>query len=87
MGKSAKFYKRPTKKEKAQIPKTETAPVIQKKAAIEKQSIVKQAAAVAMDVDTPIKKKKTNAEPEKPDYVDLLSGKKTYKRFTSKKKH
>lgn len=85
MGKSAKFYKRPTKKEKAQVPKTETAPAIQKKSAPEKKSIVKQAAAVAMDIDTPIKKKKT--ESEAPDYVDLLSGKKTYKRFTTKKKH
>ncbi|KAI8339732.1 hypothetical protein BC941DRAFT_421272 [Chlamydoabsidia padenii] len=90
MGKSAKFYKRPTKKEKeslAQVPKSEST-TINKKAATEKKSIVNQAAAaisMRMDIDdTP--KKPTKAEPAKPDYVDLLSGKKTYKRFVNKKK-
>ncbi|CAO3587055.1 unnamed protein product [Absidia cylindrospora] len=92
MGKSAKFYKRPSKKEKENLAHVKVnSPVINKKATEEKKSIVQQAAAATsalMDIDTPStlkKKTKGPKQPEKPDYVDLLSGKKTYKRIPKKK--
>ncbi|KAI8371593.1 uncharacterized protein BYT42DRAFT_74362 [Radiomyces spectabilis] len=102
MGKSAKFYKRPTKKEKegnALRKLATTTPVIAKKQQQQQQQPAKKTAladaivktdAAAMDIDdTSAKKKPTKktAKDEGPDYVDLLTGKKTYKKTPGKRRH
>ncbi|ORX53592.1 hypothetical protein DM01DRAFT_1374409 [Hesseltinella vesiculosa] len=106
MGRSAKFYKRPSKKQKevtkltkSEIKKPEsgsmTKPSVATQAAkavamaIDKQPVsVKKPQANAMEIDTPKPKTKPadNALlPEKPDYVDLFTGKKTYKRVPKRR--
>ncbi|KAG1474929.1 hypothetical protein G6F56_000041 [Rhizopus delemar] len=86
MGKSAKFYKRPSKKQKeglnlkklvepSAISKTETKKTISTQAA---EAIVK---------DLTKKKEKSESKTEKPDYVDLFSGRKTYKKVPARKRH
>lgn len=111
MGKSAKFYKRPSKKEKEglTVKKLVSEPVIGKKAgknskkfvvpASLTQSTKKEKLTVAnadQDVDmtaaevqtpeTSDEKKDKKKEAELPDYVDLFSGKKTYKKIPKKRK-
>lgn len=103
MGKSAKFYKRPSKKEKESgaIKKIVDPGAISKKDANKKISMptslfTKQVSKKKdddEDVDmTPIettkpeKKEKKQKEEELPDYVDLFSGKKTYKKVPKKRK-
>ncbi|KAI9354928.1 hypothetical protein BD770DRAFT_391718 [Pilaira anomala] len=104
MGKSAKFYKRPSKKEKEGLAiKKVVEPVISKK---KKNTINVPAAMVqdkakpkkivvleeeTMELDEVItkpapKEQKPEKEQELPDYVDLFSGKKTYKRIPAKRK-
>ncbi|KAG0173847.1 hypothetical protein DFQ28_002554 [Apophysomyces sp. BC1034] len=93
MGKSAKFYKRPSRKEKEGIalkkladPAPGVAKTQKNKATavqVAKTTITK---AAAMDVDLPVVKKKAASKvDDKPDYVDLLSGKKTFKKFPKRK--
>lgn len=93
MGKSAKFYKRPTKKEKEgqALKKLAEPSVISKNKT--KNSIVLQAAQAAlankdqMDLDKqPEKPKQEKKKTDIPDYVDLFSGKKTYKKVPAKRK-
>lgn len=105
MGKSAKFYKRPSKKEKEGLAvKKIVEPVISKRGtskpkinvpAAMVQDIRKPAAAKKSeeDMEDEVKPKvveKEEQKPEKeqeiPDYVDLFSGKKTYKRIPLKRK-
>ncbi|CAO3650564.1 unnamed protein product [Cunninghamella blakesleeana] len=87
MGKSAKFYKRPNKKEKEALSIKKVEQAVSKKAQEEKkkQTTVQKAATVVsnlMDIDDnkKNKKKSDNGKKELPDYVDLLTKKKTYKR-------
>lgn len=107
MGKSAKFYKRPTRKEKQAKALSKlvdsTSGVSKKgnkKKTTEKAAAAAAAAAVAatsstpsnsdsMDVDMPVTKKKNSTKPkedDKPDYVDLLTGQRTYKKVPPKRK-
>lgn len=113
MGKSAKFYKRPSKKEKEGITvkKLVEPSAISKKSSNDKKitvpaSMFQDKAAlkstnkatkkideeedVAMDIVEEVKpketKKTTEKEAELPDYVDLFSGKKTYKKIPKKRK-
>ncbi|KAG2201369.1 hypothetical protein INT46_005893 [Mucor plumbeus] len=111
MGKSAKFYKRPSKKEKEglSIKKLIEPTTITKKGGRDSKKISVPAsmfadnkkkttpapapAPVEQDVEMDIeeapaqkKNKKTEKEPELPDYVDLFSGKKTYKKIPKKRK-
>lgn len=109
MGKSAKFYKRPSKKEKEglAIKKLIEPTTITKKGNKDAKKInvpasmfadkkKKDAAPpvdqdVEMDIEeTPTaqknKKEKKEKEPELPDYVDLFSGKKTFKKIPKKRK-
>ncbi|KAI8979789.1 hypothetical protein BDF20DRAFT_913298 [Mycotypha africana] len=108
MGRSAKFYKRPTKKEKEGLALKQLVEpsAIKKKATKESKtsSIAKALIDEAMkkketsvangDVDMTAnesklsakKEKKQKSEPELPDYVDLFSGKKTYKKLPAKRK-
>ncbi|OAD76298.1 hypothetical protein PHYBLDRAFT_143278 [Phycomyces blakesleeanus NRRL 1555(-)] len=90
MGKSAKFYRRPTKKEKEGLALKKVADpaasVAKRTTPTKKKTLVE----AAMDIDVPVKKTTTNPtkpeEKEKPDYVDLLSGKKTYKKKAKQSK-
>ncbi|KAK4510550.1 uncharacterized protein ATC70_004981 [Mucor velutinosus] len=109
MGKSAKFYKRPSKKEKEglAIKKLIEPTTITKKGSKDNKKIhvpasmfadkknkdVAPPAAVDQDVEmdtdeTPntAQKSKKEKEPELPDYVDLFSGKKTFKKIPKKRK-
>lgn len=110
MGKSAKFYKRPSKKEKEglAVKKLVSEPVIGKKAARDTKKISVPASLfqstkekptidnadqdvdmTAAEIQTPEasdKKKDKKKEAELPDYVDLFSGKKTYKKIPKKRK-
>ncbi|CAO3644032.1 unnamed protein product [Mucor fragilis] len=115
MGKSAKFYKRPSKKEKEglAIKKLIEPTTITKKGSKDAKKIHVPAsmfadkknkdaaappppAAVDQDVEMEIdetstaaqknKKEKKEKEPELPDYVDLFSGKKTFKKIPKKRK-
>ncbi|GAN09150.1 hypothetical protein MAM1_0247c08672 [Mucor ambiguus] len=113
MGKSAKFYKRPSKKEKEglAIKKLIEPTAITKKGGKETKKIHVPASMFAdnknkdvapppaavdqdveMDVDQSLnatqknKKEKKEKEPELPDYVDLFSGKKTFKKIPKKRK-
>lgn len=109
MGKSAKFYKRPSKKEKEglSIKKLIEPTAITKKSGRDSKKISvptsmfpdnkKKAtpapAPVDQDVEMDVeeapaqnKNKNTEKEPELPDYVDLFSGKKTYKKIPKKRK-
>jgi hypothetical protein len=109
MGKSAKFYKRPSKKEKEvlAVKKIVGEPVIGKKGGKDKKisvpaslfqstkekSTVESAdqdidmtAAETQSPEVPDKKKDKKKEAELPDYVDLFSGKKTYKKIPKKRK-
>lgn len=114
MGKSAKFYKRPSKKEKEglAIKKLIEPTTITKKGSKEakkihvpasmfadkkkKETAPAPAPAVDQDVEMDVdetsnaaqekKKEKKEKEPELPDYVDLFSGKKTYKKIPKKRK-
>lgn len=107
MGKSAKFYKRPSKKEKesitvkklvepSAISKKSTKKVVSVPASmfqdksVKAKKIVKEDD-VAMDIEEEVVSKKQeehNQQPEGelPDYVDLFSGKKTYKKIPKKRK-
>lgn len=103
MGKSAKFYKRPSKKEKEGLAiKKVVEPVISKK----KKNTINVPAAMVQDKAKPkkivieeetmeldevitkpiVKEQKPEKEQELPDYVDLFSGKKTYKKIPVKRK-
>jgi hypothetical protein len=98
MGKSAKFYKRPSRKEKeVTTVKKLVEPTISKKT--DKKIVVpasllndkekSKPTPSEEDVDMDAKPtvvKKTEKEPEKPDYVDLFSGRKTYKKIPNKRK-
>lgn len=99
MGKSAKFYKRPSKKEKESnaIKKIAEPSAISKKDTTKKisvpSSLFKPKNNDDEDVDMaiveetkPAKKEKKEKEAELPDYVDLFSGKKTYKKVPKKRK-
>lgn len=106
MGKSAKFYKRPSKKEKEGIAiKKIVEPVISKRGpskpkvnvpAAMVQDIRKPAAAKKSEEDMEVdevkpklaekEEQKPEKEQEIPDYVDLFSGKKTYKKIPLKRK-
>lgn len=93
MGKSAKFYKRPTRKEKESRTLNKVADPaasVQKKTKqkSEKKKEIVTTATVAMNVDPPVQKKakKNSSDNDKPDYVDLFSGKKTYKKVPPKRK-
>lgn len=93
MGKSAKFYKRPTRKEKESRTLNKVADPaasVQKKTKqkSEKKKEIVTTATVAMEVDPPVQKKakKNLSDNDKPDYVDLFSGKKTYKKVPPKRK-
>ncbi|KAI8141754.1 hypothetical protein BJV82DRAFT_617417 [Fennellomyces sp. T-0311] len=96
MGKSAKFYKRPSRKEKESkaLAKQSDSGVAKKgKQQDTKMRDVSTAAAAAvhkevasMDIDRPASKKQKQPKDSKPDYVDLFSGKKTYKRVPAKRK-
>lgn len=96
MGKSAKFYKRPSKKQKEglALKKMVEPSAISKNNT--KKTITTQAAEAIlankdlMEIDNgPEKPKKIVNEKkmvEKPDYVDLFSGRKTYKKVPVKRK-
>lgn len=105
MGKSAKFYKRPSKKEKEgnAIKKTVEASPINKKGSSKKavnvpaamfqdkyskKNVAKKEEDVDMDKKPEVVEKKSVLLPngEVPDYVDLFSGKKTYKKIPIKRK-
>lgn len=97
MGKSAKFYKRPSRKEKEAIALKRAAGITKPKEQAKKKkeavatatAAVKAAASdkqVSMDVDEVPKNEKKVKKEEKPDYVDLLTGKKTYKKIPAKRK-
>lgn len=93
MGKSAKFYKRPTRKEKESRTLNKVADPaasVQKKTKQKsgKKMEIVTTATVAMEVDPPANKKvkKNASDNDKPDYVDLFSGKKTYKKVPPKRK-
>lgn len=93
MGKSAKFYKRPTRKEKESRTLNKVADPassVQKKTKqkSEKKKEIVTTATAAMEVDPPVMKKvkKDPKDNDKPDYVDLFSGKKTYKKVPPKRK-
>ncbi|KAL9549735.1 hypothetical protein MBANPS3_005068 [Mucor bainieri] len=119
MGKSAKFYKRPSKKEKEGLaikkliePTTITkkgskdtkkihvpaSMFADKKSKTAAPSAAPAPAPVAVDQDVEMdideassaaqknKKEKKEKEPELPDYVDLFSGKKTFKKIPKKRK-
>ena len=93
MGKSAKFYKRPTRKEKESRTLNKVADPassVQKKTKqkSEKKKEIVTSATVAMEVDRPVMKKvkKDSSDNDKPDYVDLFSGKKMYKKVPPKRK-
>ncbi|KAG2198825.1 hypothetical protein INT47_000741 [Mucor saturninus] len=111
MGKSAKFYKRPSKKEKegSAIKKTVEPSPISKKGSASKKAVNVPAAMfqdkyskkspaakknVEEDVDMDnqpkeVVEKKVNVldkNGEVPDYVDLFSGKKMYKKIPFKRK-
>ncbi|KAI8986395.1 hypothetical protein BDB01DRAFT_785495 [Pilobolus umbonatus] len=111
MGRSAKFYKRPSKKEKEcdKIKKTVASGSIKKS---KKTSVSTAIKALSEDVEmtAPIKASKSEKVQKKedvdmmntdeikpvqqkeetpaeiPDYVDLFSGKKTYKKIPKKRK-
>ncbi|KAI8075478.1 uncharacterized protein B0P05DRAFT_588510 [Gilbertella persicaria] len=98
MGKSAKFYKRPSKKEKEGIvlkKLVEPSTISKKK---EKTISIpadmfkpQKTENASEDIDmtentSKPKKEKKEKQPELPDYVDLFSGKKTYKKIPGKRK-
>ncbi|CAO3652747.1 unnamed protein product [Cunninghamella echinulata] len=92
MGRSAKFYKRPNKKEKEALNIKKVEQAINKKSQEEKKkqtTVQKAATAISnlMDIDTNgnNNNKKKDNENEAPDYVDLLTKKKTYKRIPKRK--
>jgi hypothetical protein len=98
MGKSAKFYKRPSRKEKeVTTVKKLVEPTISKKtdkkivvpASLlsdkEKSKPIPSEEDVDMDAKPTVVEKKEK-ESEKPDYVDLFSGRKTYKKIPKKRK-
>ncbi|ORZ00557.1 hypothetical protein BCR43DRAFT_485416 [Syncephalastrum racemosum] len=92
MGKSAKFYKRPSRKEKesqALSKFTTPSPGIKKPKQSDepKRTTTKIPTPdlTSMDLDSkPVQQKKK--QPSKPDYVDLLMGKKTFKKIPAKRK-
>ncbi|GAA5798881.1 hypothetical protein HPULCUR_004288 [Helicostylum pulchrum] len=105
MGKSAKFYKRPSKKEKEGLAiKKIVEPVITKRGPskpkinvpaamvqdIRKPAVKKSEEDMEVDEVKPKLAEKEEQKPEKeqeiPDYVDLFSGKKTYKKIPLKRK-
>ncbi|KAI8332007.1 hypothetical protein BD560DRAFT_451417 [Blakeslea trispora] len=99
MGKSAKFYKRPSKKEKEGIAlkklveptaiskkKTKEAKTISVPVDMLKPQKAEQDTDIDMDAKPAVKKEKKKNEAELPDYVDLFSGKKTYKKIPGKRK-
>ncbi|KAI8647343.1 hypothetical protein BD408DRAFT_479159 [Parasitella parasitica] len=109
MGKSAKFYKRPSKKEKEGlvIKKLIEPTAISKKSSrdtkkinapaymlIDKKNKTITPTSADQDVDMDIeetpaqknKEKKKEKNAELPDYVDLFSGKKTFKKIPKKRK-
>lgn len=104
MGKSAKFYKRPSKKEKegTSIKKTaEPSPISKKSskkvavnvpAAMFQDKYKKPVKKVEEDIDMDEKPVVVEKKPvvqeggEVPDYVDLFSGKKMYKKIPFKRK-
>ncbi|CEP16126.1 hypothetical protein [Parasitella parasitica] len=109
MGKSAKFYKRPSKKEKEglAIKKLVEPTTISKKSSrdtnkinipasvfADKKKKTTTLSSVDQDVEMDIeeapvqkkKEKKKEKEAELPDYVDLFSGKKTFKKIPKKRK-
>ncbi|KAI8890486.1 hypothetical protein K501DRAFT_281796 [Backusella circina FSU 941] len=99
MGKSAKFYKRPSRKEKEVTSvKKLVEPTISKKTDKKitvptslfndkpKEKPTQTEQDVDMDAKPVVVKKKKEKEEEKPDYVDLFSGKKTYKKIPKKRK-
>lgn len=90
MGKSAKFYKRPSRKEKesqALSKFTTPSPGVKKpKQPNEpKRTKIPTPDLTSMDLDSkPVSQKKKG--PSKPDYVDLLMGKKTFKKIPAQRK-
>jgi hypothetical protein len=107
MGKSAKFYKRPSKKEKEGIAvkklvepsaitknKRSKGDTINVPASMFQDKYKKPVKKVEEDIDMMEEEKPVVEEPKKdkvpegdlPDYVDLFSGKKTYKKIPKKRK-
>lgn len=105
MGKSAKFYKRPSKKEKEGIAVkkiVEPSPISKNKrnskinvpaSMFQDKQQPKKKPVVKEDIDMDEEKPTVVEEPKEevpqgdlPDYVDLFSGKKTYKKIPKKRK-